>query len=76
MGVSVTLARGQTRLFRNVSLVKKVNSAVINTEQSRNSLQGEHLPSYLNVGSKDTEQVLRSCQECCIPRYLNVDVVS
>ena len=74
-GVSVALARGQARLFRNVSLVKKVNSAMMNTEQSRNSLQDVHLPSCLNAGPRDTGQA-RPFRERRIPRYLNDYIVS
>ena len=41
-GVSVELARGQARLFRNVSMVKKVNKATVNTGQPRNPSCEEH----------------------------------
>ena len=53
-GVSVELARGQARLFQNVSMVKKVSKATVNTGQPRNPSSEDHTPSYLNVRTQDT----------------------
>ena len=53
-GVGVELARGEARLFRNVSMVKKVTKATVNTGQPRNPSSEDHTPSYLNVRTQNT----------------------
>ena len=66
-GVSVELARGQTRLFRNLPMVKKVNNPTINNGQSRNPSCVDNSPSYLNSGRPSCERR--------IPSYLNDYIV-
>ena len=75
-GVSVELARGQARLFRNVSMVKKVNKATVNTGQPRNPSSEDHTPSYLNVRTQDTGHSGRPSRERHTPSYLNDYVVN
>ena len=75
-GVSVELARGQARLFRNVSMLKKINKATVNTGQPRNPSSEDHTPSYLNVRTQDTGHSGRLSQKRHIPSYLNDYVVN
>ena len=70
-GVSVELARGQARLFRNVSMVKKVIPTTRNSELVRRSTQGVTLPSHGNITVENTERCDRPVRERRVPSYLN-----
>ena len=70
-GVSVELARGETRLFRNVSMVKKVIPTTRNTEPVRRLTQGVSLPSHGNITIENTEHCAWPFRECHVPSYLN-----
>ena len=70
-GVSVELARGRARLFRNVSMVKKVIPTTRNSELVRRPTQGVSLPSHGNITVEDTERCDRPVRERRVPSYLN-----
>ena len=61
-GVSVELARGEARLFRNLSMVKKVIPATKNTDQSRRSVHHGHAPRYSDTQCR-TLDILRGLLE-------------
>ena len=69
-GVSVELARGGTRLFRNVSMVKKVIPTTRNIEPVRPT-QGVSLPSHGNITVENAEHCSRPFRERRVPSYLN-----
>ena len=70
-GVSVELARGRARLFRNVSMVKKVIPTTRNSELVRRPTQGVSLPSHRNITVENTERCSRPFRELRVPSYLN-----
>jgi len=69
--VNVELARGGTRLFRNISVVKKVIPTARNTEPIRRPTQGESVPSHGKITLQNTEHLGRSLRECRVPSHLN-----
>ena len=66
-GVSVELARGQARLFRNVYMVKKVIPSARRTEPVRRPTQGASVPSHGNVTLGNTEHLGRPFRERRVP---------
>ena len=70
-GVSIDLARGGARLFRTVSMVKKVIPTTRNTEPVRRPTQGVSLPSHGNITIENTEHCGRPFREHHVPSYLN-----
>ena len=70
-GVSVELARGEARLFRNLSMVKKVIPSTRNIEQSGGPVQERRIPRYLNTVQPNTGHSGRPSRERHIPSYLN-----
>ena len=70
-GVSVELARGEARLFRNLSMVKKVIPSTRNIEQSGGPVQERRIPRYLNTAQPNTGHSGRPSRERHIPSYLN-----
>jgi len=67
-GVSIELARGGTRLFRNVSMVKKVIPGTArNTEPIRRPTQGGSIPSHGNITLENTDHLGRPFRECRVP---------
>ena len=70
-GVSVELARRGTRLFRNVSMVKKVIPKARNTEPVGRPTQGGSVPSHVNITLENTEHLGRPFRERCVPSYFN-----
>lgn len=75
-GVSVELARGQARLFRSLSMVKKVIPLARSTEPVRRTTQVGRVPSHGNVTLGNTEHVGRPFRERRIPRYCNAFLLS
>ena len=71
IGVSVELARGGTRLFRNVSMVKKVIPTARNTEPVGRPTQGGSVPSNGNITLENTEHLGRPLREHRVPSYFN-----
>lgn len=74
-GVSVELARGEARLFRNLSMVKKVIIPARNTDPLGSPAQEGHVSIFPNVMPQSTEHSGRPYQERCTPSYLNDYVV-
>ena len=70
-GVSVELARGGARLFRNVSMVKKVIPTTRNIEPVRRPPQEVSLPSHGNITVENAEHCSRPFRERRVPSYLN-----
>ena len=70
-GVSVELARGGARLFRNVSMVKKVIPTTRNIEPVRRPTQGVSLPSHGSITAENAEHCSRPFRERRVPSYLN-----
>ena len=70
-GVRVELARGRARLFRNVSMVKKVIPTTRNSELVRRPTQGVSLPSPGNITVENTERCSKPFRERSVPSYLN-----
>ena len=70
-GVSVELARGGARLFRNVSMVKKVIPTTRNIEPVRRPTQEVRLPSHGNITVENAEHCSRPFRERRVPSYLN-----
>ena len=70
-GVSVELARGQARLFRNLSMVKKVIPSSRGTEPVKRLAQVGSVPSHRSVTLRNTEHVGRPFRERRVPQYLN-----
>ena len=75
-GVSVELARGEARLSRNLSMVKKLIPATKNTDQSRRSVHHGHAPRYSDTTAQNTGHSVWPSRERCIPSYLNDFIVS
>ena len=70
-GVSVELVRGRARLFRNLSVVKKVIPTTRKSELVRRPTQGVSLPIRGNITVENTERCDRPVRERCVPSYLN-----
>ena len=70
-GVSIELARGGTRLFRNVSMVKKGIPKAKNTKPVRRRTQGGSVPSHGNITLENTEHLGRPFRERRVPSYLS-----
>ena len=70
-GVSVELARGGARLFRNVSMIKKVISTTRNSKPVKRPTQGVSLLSHGNITVENTEHWGRPFRERRVPSYLN-----
>ena len=75
-GVSVELARGRARLFRNVSMVKKVIPKTRNSKLVRRPTQGvgdlpKELPSHGNISVENTERCGRPVRKRHVHSYLN-----
>ena len=70
-GVSEEPARRGARLFRNVSMVKKVIPTTRNIEPVGRPTQGLSLPSHGNITVENTEHCGRPFRERRVPSYLN-----
>ena len=69
--VGVEFARRWVRLFRNVSMVKKVIPTTRNTVPVRRPTQGVSLPNHGNITVENTEHCDRPLRERRVPSYLN-----
>ena len=70
-GVSVELSRGEARLFRNLSMVKKVIPSTRNTEQSSRPARELRVPRNLSIAVPNTGYSQRPSRDRRIPSYLN-----
>ena len=70
-GASVELSRGEARLFRNLSMVKKVIPLTWNTEQSSRPVREVWIPRNLSIAMPDTGYSQRPSRDRRIPSYLN-----
>ena len=70
-GVSVELAIGGSRLFRNVSMVKKVIPTARNTKPVGRPTQGGSVPSHGNITLENTDHLGRPFRERRVPSYFN-----
>ena len=68
-GVSVELSRGEARLFRNLSMVKKVIPSTQNTEQSSRPARELRIPRNLSIAVPNMGYSQRPSRDRHIPSY-------